>query len=66
VEAIKAVVFWLAEFYPRHIPKEDLVFFPDTEKYFSPGELDALLRDFWEFDRKMIHEKYQAVYESLK
>ncbi len=57
---------YLVNFYPVHIEKEDKFFFPDTERYFSDEELDSMLRDFWEFDKKMIHEKYQAVYESLK
>ena len=42
------------------------MFFPNTEKYFSDAELDDILNDFWEFDRKMIHEKYNRLYESLK
>ena len=28
-------------------------------------ELENMLRDFWEFDKKMIHEKYNKLYESL-
>ena len=35
------------------------------EKYFSNEELDKMLNDFWEFDKKMIHEKYNKLYESL-
>ncbi len=58
-------LLFLIGFYPVHIQKEDDVFFPDTEKYFSAAELDRMLLDFWEFDRKMIHEKYARVYESL-
>ncbi len=57
---------FLIKFYPEHIIKEDKVFFPDTEKYFSDVELENMLEDFWEFDRKMIHEKYNNLYESLK
>ena len=56
---------FLVEFYPVHIKKEDEVFFPATEKYFSKDELDKMLNDFWEFDKKMIHEKYNQLYESL-
>jgi len=56
---------FLIYFYPEHIRKEDKVFFPDTEKYFSNEELDKMLNDFWDFDRKMIHEKYNKLYESL-
>jgi hemerythrin-like domain-containing protein len=56
----------LADFYPKHIIKEDKVFFPASRKYFSGEEDDAMLQEFWEFDRKMIHEKYRAVVEVLE
>ncbi|MEW6089140.1 MAG: hemerythrin domain-containing protein [bacterium] len=56
----------LVEFYPRHIKKEDNIFFPESEKYFSAEELQAMLKEFWEFDRVMIHEKYKIVVEQLK
>ncbi len=56
---------FLIGFYPEHIRKEDKVFFPDTEKYFSDEELDKMLKEFREFDEKMIHEKYNKLYESL-
>jgi len=65
VSKIVEIVLWLAAFYPAHIKKEDTAFFPHTERYFSNEELDEMLRHFWEFDRKMIHEKYQGVYESI-
>ena len=56
---------FLIDFYPKHIIKEDKIFFPDTEKYFSAEELDDMLKSFWEFDRMMIHEKYNKLYDSL-
>jgi hemerythrin-like domain-containing protein len=56
----------LAEFYPRHIEKEDKVFFPAARAYFSDSEDQAMLSAFWEFDRRMIHEKYESVVEALK
>ena len=59
-------ILWLAVFYPVHIKKEDDVFFPNTEKYFTEMELQELLSRFWEFDRKMIHEKYRKVYEAIR
>ena len=65
VPAINNKVIWLAGFYPVHIRKEDAVFFPDTEKYFNQAELDSLLNRFYEFDRNMIHEKYQNVYKVI-
>lgn len=51
----------LVEFYPIHIKKEDDVFFPASRAYFSDMEDQAMLNEFWEFDRRMIHEKYKAV-----
>lgn len=65
-KVIAEKIDFLAGFYPVHIAKEDKVFFPKTEKYFSAAELDAMLEEFWKFDRAMIHEKYNKVYESLK
>jgi hemerythrin-like domain-containing protein len=55
----------LADFYPRHIAKEDTVFFPAARAYFTDEEDQALLAKFWEFDRQMIHEKYKAVVGAL-
>ena len=56
----------LVEFYPKHIVKEDKVFFPSARDYFTEDEDQAMLAEFWEFDRKMIHEKYKLVVEGLK
>jgi hemerythrin-like domain-containing protein len=56
---------FLADFYPRHIEKEDKVFFPSMMRYLSDTEQQLMLQEFWEFDRKMIHEKYRLVVESL-
>ena len=56
----------LAEFYPRHIEKEDKLFFPADRAYFTDSEDQAMLSEFWEFDRRMIHEKYESVVEELK
>jgi hemerythrin-like domain-containing protein len=55
----------LIGFYPVHMVKEDKVFFPNTEKYFSDEELVKMMDNFWEFDRKMIHEKYNNLYDLL-
>lgn len=61
VEKLKILV----EFYPKHIEKEDKVFFPAYLAYFTDEEDQAMLDEFWEFDRKMIHEKYKAVVADL-
>jgi len=56
----------LVDFYPRHIEKEDKVFFPAARGYFTDDEDEAMLAEFREFDREMIHEKYKAVVAGLE
>ena len=56
----------LAQFYPQHIEKEDKHFFYPCMEYFTREEQNAMLLEFNEFDRKMIHEKYKKVVEDLK
>ena len=56
----------LVNFYPEHIEKEDKVFFPASRGYFTDEEDQAMLAEFWEFDREMIHEKYKSVVEELE
>ncbi len=53
----------LANFYPKHIEKEDKHFFYPAQEYFTKIEQEKMLMEFWEFDRKMIHEKYNKVFE---
>jgi hemerythrin-like domain-containing protein len=61
VETLQALV----EFYPQHIAKEDKQFFPAARAYFTAEEDQAMIREFFEFDRHMIHEKYKGVVERL-
>jgi hemerythrin-like domain-containing protein len=56
----------LADFYPEHIEKEDKRFFFPILDYFTKNEQDIMLQEFWEFDRKLIHEKYQKVVERFE
>jgi hemerythrin-like domain-containing protein len=63
---ITAKLQTLTEFYPKHIEKEDKVFFPSSRSYFTDEEDQAMLAEFWEFDRKMIHERYKSVVEGLE
>jgi hemerythrin-like domain-containing protein len=62
---IAAKVRTLIEFYPKHIEKEDKIFFPAARAYFTDEEDQAMVREFWDFDRKMIHEKYKSLVEEL-
>jgi hemerythrin-like domain-containing protein len=56
----------LVEFYPKHIEKEDKIFFPAARAYFTDAEEQAMLSEFWEFDRKMIHEKYERLVQGFE
>jgi hemerythrin-like domain-containing protein len=49
----------LIQFYPKHIEKEDKHFFIPCMEYFSETEQESILREEWEFDRNLIHEKYK-------
>jgi hypothetical protein len=51
----------LVEFYPRHIEKEDKHFFIPCMDYFTEAEKEAMLKEEWEFDRSLIHEKYRNI-----
>ena len=35
-------------------------------KYLFDEEDDLMLKEFWEFDREMIHEKYRSVLHNLE
>jgi hemerythrin-like domain-containing protein len=56
----------LTIFYPKHIEKEDKHFFYPVMEYFSDEDQDAMLEEFYEFDAKMIHEKYNKVAETIE
>ncbi len=56
----------LVNFYPHHIEKEDKTFFPASRNYLTDKEDQAMLEEFREFDRKMIHEKYESVIKWLE
>ncbi len=58
MEEIAKILNFLIVFYPAHIAKEDKSFFYPCMEYFTKQELGSMLADFWEFDRKLIHEKY--------
>jgi hemerythrin-like domain-containing protein len=49
--------------YPAHIEKEDKIFFRAAMKYLTRAEQDTMIEEMWEFDRRMIHEKYKSVVE---
>lgn len=56
----------LVVFYPKHIEKEDKVFFPVVQKYLDEQEHQKLLEAYREFDSRLIHEKYLLTVEHLE
>ena len=65
LEEIINLMSQLVEFYPKHIEKEDKHFFIPVMKYFSQEEQDQILQEYWDFDKTLIHEKYEKVVNSL-
>lgn len=63
---IEAALADLVALYPKHIEKEDKRFFPASMEYFNDAERNTMLEAFWDFDRKLIHEKYEKVVEALE
>lgn len=64
-ETVVQKLEFLVSFYPKHIEKEDKIFFPAMMQYLSEQEQQRMLNEFWEFDRNMIHEKYRHLMEEL-
>ena len=68
-EAIKKIISnleKLVKLYPKHIYTEDKEFFYPCQEYFSKEEQDDMLQEFWDFDQKMIHEKYTKMVNDLE
>jgi hemerythrin-like domain-containing protein len=56
----------LIEFYPEHIRKEDRDFFVPVMGYFSPEEKEAMLREGYESDSRLLHEEYADMVKDLE
>jgi len=65
LEIIKKTMTELVNLYPEHIRKEDKEFFFPVMEYFTKSEQEAMLREFRNFDRQMIHEKYEGIISDL-
>ena len=68
-EAVNQILHYLDKItamYPKHIIKEDQYFFIPCMEHFTAEEKDAMLEKMWEFDRKMIHERYEGVVAGIE
>ncbi len=56
----------LVEIYPRHISREDRLFFPAVMKYLRQDECSTMVSEFQAFDGGVVHEKYARVAQTLE
>ena len=63
---IRAAIEDIAVFYPPHIEKEDKRFFFPCMEYFTKEEQQGMLREFFDFDRKLDHERYGRLVEDYE
>lgn len=68
-EAVGRILFYLDKLtamYPRHIATEDQHFFIPCMSYLTSEEKDSMLARMGEFDRQMIHEKYEGAVSAIE
>ncbi len=65
LSAVTGALRTLASFYPKHIAKEDVDFFLACRAYLSEDEEQAMVREFCDFDRRMIHDRYRRLCDEL-
>lgn len=56
----------LSAFYNQHIQKENTHFFISAKEYMNDTEWELMLKEFAEFDRSVIHEKYKALIAEME
>ena len=66
LETIASKMTELVEFYPVHIAKEDRHFFKPALECFDDAEQARMLADFDEFERQLLHEKYEGLVATLE
>jgi hemerythrin-like domain-containing protein len=63
---IIAIMSTITQFYPQHIAKEDKHFFIPVTGYYTTEENDQMLREFADFDRQLIHDRYQRMIKEME
>jgi len=56
----------LTSFLPFHSKNEEEGLFKNCLDYFTVRQAQVMVKDFWEFDRKLIHQKYRDIVERLE
>ncbi|MEL7562475.1 hemerythrin domain-containing protein [Dehalogenimonas sp. 4OHTPN] len=65
-EKLAGIIAEIAVFYKNHIDKEDNRFFYPCLDYFSPAEQEKMLRDYAEYEGRVLQERYLKIVESLE
>lgn len=65
-KAIRECLKNIVELYTAHIQKEDQQFFIPSMQYFTKDEQAAMLDEFEEFDKMLIHEKYKKLIDDIE
>lgn len=55
----------ILDFYIAHIEKENTRFFRQAMEYLNEKEIEAMTKEFAEFDRSIIHERYKDIVNSI-
>ena len=66
VSKIMECMRYLVDFYPVHIEKEDRHFFLPCMQFFTQEEKDSMLKEEFDFDRNLVHNKYRAIVEEAE
>jgi hemerythrin-like domain-containing protein len=67
-EALKGILDSLnalTELLPKHIQKEDELFFLPSMKYFTQAEQERMLDDFSQFDKGFTNKRYEQIIKTL-
>ncbi len=51
---------------PGYAEPDEVVWWPEIGQRIDKEEEQAMIDEFWEFDRRMIHEKYESVVDELE
>lgn len=66
ISKIMECMRFLVNFYPVHIEKEDRHFFLPCMQLFTQEEKDSMLKEEFDFDRDLVHNKYRAIVEEAE
>lgn len=66
IGSISRILAELVIAYPDHISREDRMFFPQAMRYLDPQEREVMLQAFTDFDRRLIHERYERMVQGAE